>query len=49
MFTPIIYLTARTAETDRETAEESGAFAFFTKPFKSEELLAAIQRAVGEA
>ncbi len=49
MFTPIIYLTARTAEADRETAQESGAFAYFTKPFKSEELLEAIHRAVGEA
>ncbi len=46
MFTPIIYLTARTSDIDRARAFEAGAFAFVTKPFKSEELLSLIEQAL---
>lgn len=43
---PIIFLTARTSDADRSRAERLGAFAFLTKPFKSEDLLFAIERAL---
>lgn len=46
MFTPIIYLTARTSDEDRAKAMEAGAFAYVTKPFRSEELLSIIDQAV---
>jgi CheY-like chemotaxis protein len=46
MFTPIIYLTARTSDIDRAKAFDSGAFAYITKPFKSEELLDLIEKAL---
>jgi len=44
--TPIIFLTARTSVEDRTAAEEAGAFAFVTKPFKPEELLSLIEKAL---
>ncbi len=46
MFTPIIYLTARTADDDRNKAYDAGAFAYLTKPFKPEELLQLIDQAL---
>lgn len=46
MFTPIIYLTARTSDFDKAKAIEAGAFAYVTKPFKSEELLSLIEQAL---
>lgn len=46
MSIPIIFLTARTAEADREKACQAGAFAYLTKPFKSEELLAIVSQAL---
>ncbi|MBI1756464.1 MAG: response regulator [Fimbriimonas ginsengisoli] len=45
--TPIIFLTARTSELDRQKAESLGAFAYMTKPFKSEELVSTIEEALG--
>jgi len=47
MFTPIIFLTARTADIDKQKAEEVGAFAYVTKPFKSEELVDLVKQAIG--
>jgi len=43
---PVIYLTARTSPVDRDKALALGAFAFVTKPFKSEEILELIQQAL---
>jgi two-component system alkaline phosphatase synthesis response regulator PhoP len=37
--TPIVFLTARTSETDRGKAAKVGAAAYITKPFNSEDLL----------
>jgi len=45
-FTPIIYLTARTSDEDRERATAAGAFAYITKPFASDELLAQVRQAI---
>ena len=45
---PIIFLTALKQEGLREKAMELGAEAFFEKPFESEELLVAIEAALGE-
>ena len=45
---PIIFLTALKQEGLREKAMELGAEAFFEKPFESDELLAAIEAALGE-
>ncbi|MBA4386996.1 MAG: two-component system response regulator [Verrucomicrobia bacterium] len=41
---PIVMLTARSQQTDRDTGQAVGADAYLTKPFKSEELLAAIAK-----
>jgi DNA-binding response OmpR family regulator len=46
MSTPIIYLTARTAEVDRKRATENRAVGYLTKPFKAEELLATVSHAL---
>ncbi len=46
VFTPIIYLTARTSDADKERAAEAGAFAYVTKPFRADELLALVDDAV---
>ena len=40
---PIIMLTARAQESDRKQGEEAGANLYIKKPFKSEELLEAIE------
>ena len=45
---PIIFLPALKQEGLREKAMELGAEAFFEKPFESDELLAAIEAALGE-
>ncbi len=42
--TPIIMLTARSQQSDRETGLSVGADAYLTKPFKSEELLETINK-----
>ncbi|MFM0235988.1 response regulator transcription factor [Paraburkholderia sediminicola] len=44
--TPIIFLTAHCDDDTRERALRGGASAFLCKPFKEDELLAAIDRAV---
>lgn len=44
--TPVIYLTARTAEEDRTRAYQAGAVGYLTKPFKAQELLAVVSRAI---
>src|ERR1051326_5086788 len=46
--TPFIFLTASKEPGYRERAREMGAAAFFQKPFKSEILLPAIKRALGQ-
>jgi len=43
--TPIIYLTARTADEDRTKAYQAGAVAYLTKPYLPEELMNAVSRA----
>jgi two-component system KDP operon response regulator KdpE len=45
---PIIVVSARDAEGNRERALEAGAFAFFQKPAGNDVLLAAIRQALGE-
>ena len=42
-FTPIIFLTARTAEIDHKMALDTGASKYITKPFEPDELLAAVE------
>lgn len=44
---PIIMLTARSQQTDRNTGQAVGVDFYMTKPFKSEELLAAIVKLLG--
>ncbi|MCP4545052.1 MAG: response regulator transcription factor [bacterium] len=41
--TPVIYLTARTSEEDYKQAVKGKVEKYLTKPFKSDELLAAIE------
>ncbi|MEM7058359.1 MAG: response regulator [Pseudomonadota bacterium] len=44
---PVLVLTAKGQKEDRETAEQSGANAFVTKPFANAELLDAVDRLFG--
>jgi DNA-binding response OmpR family regulator len=46
---PILILTARTESADRKRALESGADVYMTKPFKSSELIAAVQTLRGRS
>ena len=46
---PIIFLTARKSPEDLKRAKEAGAVAYLLKPFKPEELLAAIAKALSDA
>jgi len=39
---PIVFLTARTSEEDRQKAYDQGVDKYITKPFDSDELIAAI-------
>ncbi|MDY6954054.1 MAG: response regulator [Thermodesulfobacteriota bacterium] len=48
-FTPIIVLTARDPRGTKEKALKAGATAFFQKPADNKELLAAIEKALGDA
>jgi DNA-binding response OmpR family regulator len=43
---PLIFITASKLEGLRETAQQLGAAAFFQKPYNSQQLLAAIARAL---
>ncbi len=43
---PIVFLTARTSEKDRLSAYEAGICRYLTKPFKAEELLCTVSRAL---
>ena len=43
---PIIYLTARTSMVDRLKAEDNFAYAYVTKPFRSEELIRLVDEVV---
>ena len=45
---PVLMLTAKGQREDRETALECGADLFITKPFSNSEIVAAVERAVGE-
>jgi DNA-binding response OmpR family regulator len=45
---PVIMLTARSQERDRETGRHTGADAYITKPFESAELLATIAGLLGD-
>lgn len=44
---PVIVLTAKTAEEDREKARAAGADSYMTKPFRPEELWQEIKRFIG--
>lgn len=44
---PIIILTARSQQVDRDTGRQVGADAYLTKPVKSEELLGKIKELLG--
>lgn len=44
---PVVMLTARGEEVDREKAAGLGANGYLTKPFSSSELLSEVQRQVG--
>src|SRR5437879_9627825 len=44
--TPIIFLTARTSTEDRAQAYGAGAVAYVTKPFKTQDLLGVVSRAL---
>jgi len=46
MMVPIIYLTARTTAADRDKALKNRAFDYITKPYTSERLLDAVERAL---
>jgi DNA-binding response OmpR family regulator len=46
--TPVIVLTARNPNINKEHALQAGAVAFFQKPPDNRELLTAIRRALGE-
>jgi DNA-binding response OmpR family regulator len=48
MATPVIVLSARNPNINKEHALQAGAIAFFQKPPDNRELLAAIRRALGE-
>ncbi|MDD5484396.1 MAG: response regulator [Kiritimatiellae bacterium] len=41
---PIVMMTARTQQSDRETGMEVGADAYLTKPYKPEEMLEVVAR-----
>lgn len=45
--TPVLMLTARGQERDREMAERAGASMFMTKPFSNTEVLEAVRALVG--
>lgn len=45
--TPVLMLTARGQEKDREMAERAGASRFMTKPFSNSEVLDAVRDLVG--
>jgi two-component system KDP operon response regulator KdpE len=45
--TPVIILTARDPEANKDRAMEAGAFAFFQKPADNDALMAAIEKALG--
>jgi DNA-binding response OmpR family regulator len=45
---PILMLTARGLEKDRETGMKTGADAYVTKPFDSADLVATVRRLLGE-
>jgi DNA-binding response OmpR family regulator len=46
LFIPIIFLTARASQVDKDLAADVGAADYITKPFTSERLLAAVKRAL---
>ena len=43
---PIIMLTARTQDTDKQIGEETGADVYITKPFDLDEVVATVKRLV---
>jgi two-component system response regulator VicR len=44
---PVIFLTARQTQQDRETGEDLGAVGYLTKPAKRGDLLDSIEKALG--
>ena len=46
MSIPVVYLTARNSEVDKQRAADAGAAAYLTKPFKAEELIEIVTRLV---
>lgn len=45
---PIILLTAKTQDADKETGKKVGANGYITKPFESSDLIAKIKELIGE-
>jgi len=48
VLTPIIVVSARDAAATKDSALKAGAVAYFQKPIKTKDFLAAIQRALGQ-
>lgn len=46
--TPVIFLSANVQQSARQAALAAGAYAFFTKPYESTDLLAAIRTALDQ-
>lgn len=49
MLIPVIFLSARTSQVDKARAHDAGAFAYLTKPFRSDQLLDVVASAIGYA
>ncbi|MBT8403964.1 MAG: response regulator [Gemmatimonadetes bacterium] len=45
---PVIFLTARAQPESMQRALEAGAVAYLTKPYRAEELLSAVEMALGD-
>lgn len=45
---PVLMLSARSQQRDRDAAERAGATAFLSKPFANADVLAAVRRLAGE-
>jgi two-component system KDP operon response regulator KdpE len=46
LFVPVIFLTARSSQIDRNQAMDAGAFDYITKPYTSDRLLTSVERAL---
>ena len=48
MFAPIIFLSAHGSQSNKQMAEQGGAIAFMTKPFRGDELLKIVDETLGK-